>query len=374
MAYKDEKHAYEQLTEDMKTGDIPAVVVLCGSEEYLVDFYAKRLIGKYVSEASSVLDLATIERDKADTADIIGHLETVPFLSERKVVFLPEFYDGRGRMPKAIDKSPTEKKELAEQLDRIDPAATLLIITAANPQDYKAERTFKDSEIYKKASKQGRKGIGRVYDFGPLNRRQLSGFIEKRLRASGKRYSPGIVSMLMRDTGYESRDTDYGLYELDNDLRKLIAYCGEAPEIRPEDISAVIGTNPEKNVFRMIDALATGRKDEALRLLHYLLMDGTPEMSILAMITEQLEIMLTACEMKDGGKSLAEIQKILQGGYLGRGRRIAEYRTKKALESGSRMGTANLRTALSNGYKVEKNIKSGLMPGRLALEYFIGSL
>ena len=114
MAYKDEIHAYEQLTEDMKTGDIPAVVVLCGSEEYLVDFYAKRLIGKYVSEASSVLDLATIERDKADTADIIGHLETVPFLSERKVVFLPEFYDGRGRMPKAIDKSPTEKKELAE--------------------------------------------------------------------------------------------------------------------------------------------------------------------------------------------------------------------------------------------------------------------
>jgi len=38
------------------------------------------------------------------------------------------------------------------------------------------------------------------------------------------------------------------------------------------------------------------------------------------------------------------------------------------------MGTANLRNALANSYKVEKNIKSGLMPGRLALEYFIGSL
>ena len=374
MAYKDEKHAYEQLTEDMKAGDIPAVVLLCGSEEYLVDFYAKRLIGNYVSEACAMLDLATIERDKAVAADIIGHLETVPFMSERKVVFLPEFYDGRGRMPKAIDKSATEKKELAEQLDKIDPAATLLIITAANPSDYKAERTFKDSEIYKKISKQGRKGIGRVYDFGPLNRRQLSGFIEKRLRASGKSYSPGIVAMLMRDTGYESRDTDYGLYELDNDLRKIIAYCGDAPEIRAEDVSEVIGTNPEKNVFRMIDALAQNRKGEALRLLHYLLQDGEPDMSILARITEQLEIMLTACEMKDEGKSLTEIQKILQGGYLGRGKRIAEYRTKKALESGSRMGTAKLRTALASGYKVEKNVKSGLMPGRLALEYFIGSL
>ena len=374
MAYKDQIHAYEQLTADMKSGDIPAVVMLCGSEEYLVDFYAGRLIDKYVNEACTLLDLAVIERDKATTADIIGNLETVPFMSERKVVYLPEFFDDRGRMPKPIEKSSAEKKELAEQMGKIDPSTTLLLITAVDPSDYKAERAFKDSEIYKIIAKQGRKGIGRVYDFGPLNRRQLSGFIDKRFRASGKSYSPGIVSAVIQDTGYENKDNDYGLYELDNDLRKIIAYCGDAPEITTADITAVVGTNPEKNIFRMIDALAQNRKDEALRLLHYLLQDGTSEMSILARITEQLEIMLTACEMKDDGKRLPEIQKTLQSGYLGRGKRIAEYRTKKALESGSRMGTANLRNALANSYKVEKNIKSGLMPGRLALEYFIGSL
>ena len=374
MAYKVEMHAYEQLTEDMKSGDIPAVVMLCGSEEYLVDFYAGRLIDKYVNEACTMLDLAVIERDKATTADIIGNLETVPFMSERKVVYLPEFFDDRGRTPKTIERSPAEKKALAEQMGKIDPATTLLLITAVDPSDYKAERAFKDSEIYKTIAKQGRKGIGRVYDFGPLNRRQLSGFIDKRFRASGKSYSPGIVSAVIQDTGYENKDNDYGLYELDNDLRKIIAYCGDAPEITTADITAVVGTNPEKNIFRMIDALALNRKDEALRLLHYLLQDGTSEMSILARITEQLEIMLTACEMKDDGMRLPEIQKTLQSGYLGRGKRIAEYRTKKALESGSRMGTANLRNALANSYKVEKNIKSGLMPGRLALEYFIGSL
>ena len=124
----------------------------------------------------------------------------------------------------------------------------------------------------------------------------------------------------------------------------------------------------------MIDALSANRKEEAFRLLHNLLLDGSSEMGILAMITDQLELMLTACEMKDDGKSLAEIQKTLGGGYLGRNKRISEYRTKKALESGSRMGVGNLRRALSGGYQVEHNIKSGLMPGRLALEYFIGSL
>jgi len=375
MAYgRDEKHAYEQLTADMKANDIPAVVILCGKEEYLVDFYAKRLIGRYVNETSRVLDLAAFVRDELTVDDIIGSLETMPFMSERKVVFLPEFFDEKGRMPKPIEKSQNARKELAEQLDGLDPETTLLLITAARPADYKAERAVKESELYKTAAKQGRKGIGRVYDFGPLSRRQLTGFIEKRFRASGKQFRPGLASVIIRETDYESKSNDYGLYELNNDLRKIIAYCGDAPEITPDAAMAVLGTSPEKDVFRMIDAMVTNRKDDAFRLLHYLIQDGASEIGLLGMIAEQLEIMLTGCEMKDDGMSLGDIQRTLKGGYLGKSRRISEYRTKKALESGSRLGADRLRRALSNCYKAEKNIKSGLMPGRLALEYFVGNV
>ena len=374
MAYKDEKHAFEQLTEDMKSGDIPAVVILSGKEEYLVDFYAGRLIDRYIQDECRVLDLVEFVRDEITADDIIGSLETMPFMSQRKVVYLPEFFDEKGRMPKAIEKSPSAKKALADMLDGLDPQTTLLLMTAAAPADYKAERSIKETDIYKKTARQGRKGTGRVYDFGPLSRRQLTGFIEKRFRAAGKQFRAGITSLVIRETDYESRDNDYGLYELGNDLRKIIAYCGEAPEITPDMVSDVLGTSPEKNVFRMIDAMVAGRKDEAFRLLHYLIQDGASEISLLGMIAEQFEIMLTACEMKDDGKSLTEIQKTLGGGYLGKGRRIAEYRTKKALESGSRLGDERLRAALSNCYKAEKNIKSGLMPGRLALEYFIGNI
>lgn len=375
MAYgRDEKHAYEQLTADMKAGDIPAVVILSGKEEYLVDFYAGRIADSLVSDACRVLDLVTLVRDELTVDDIIGSLETMPFMSERKVVCLPEFFDDKGRMPRVIEKEQPPGKKLAEYFKEIDPETTLLLITAASPADYKAERKLKESEVYKAVSRQGRKGIGRVYDFGPLNRRQLTGFIEKRLRASGKQFRPGISSVIIRETDYESRDNDYGLYELNNDLRKIIAYCGGAPEITPDMITAVLGTSPEKNVFRMVDALVTGRKEEAFRLLHYLIQDGSSEVSLLGRIAEQMEIMLTACEMKDDGKSLKEIEQILRGGYLGKGKRISEFRTKKALESGSRIGTDRLRTALSNCYMAEKNIKSGLMPGRLALEFFIGNI
>ena len=156
MAYKDEKHAYEQLTEDMKKGDIPAVVMFTGSEEYLIDFYAARLIDKYIEPACRMLDLSEMIRDKVTADDIISSLETLPFMSRRKIVYLPEFFDDKGRMPKSIEKSPSAKKLLAQQLEEIDPDKTLLIITAADPADYKAERNIKGSEIYKNISKQGR--------------------------------------------------------------------------------------------------------------------------------------------------------------------------------------------------------------------------
>lgn len=374
MAYKEEKHAYEQLTADMKAEDIPAAVILSGSEEFLVDFYAGKLIDKYIRQECRALDLVTLVRDELTADEIVSSLQTMPFLSERKVVYLPEFFDEKGRMPKDIEKKQTAGKQLAEMIGSLDHETTLLLITASSPADYKASRSVRESEIFKIISKQGRKGVGRVYDFGPLSRRQLTGFIEKRFRAAGKQFRPGITSMIIRETGYESKDNDYGLYELGSDLRKIIAYCGGAPEITPDAVDAVLGTSAEKNVFRMIDAMVTGKKEEAFRLLHNLIQDGSQEISLLSMIAEQFEIMLTACEMKDQGKSLAEIQKILAGGYLGKGKRIAEFRTKKALENGSRLGSERLRQALASCYQAEKNIKSGLMPGRLALEYFVGNI
>ena len=375
MAYsKDQKHAYEILTGDMKTGNIPAAVILSGKEEYLVDFYAGRLIDRFVAKECRPLDLVTHVRDELTADAVIDSLETMPFMSQRKVVYLPEFFDEKGRMPRSFEKSQNSRKQLGKLLDELDPETALLLITAAAPADYRAERTLKETDIYKKIAGSGKKSVGRVYDFGPLDRRQLTGFIEKRFRAAGKQFRPGITSMVIRETEYESRDNDYGLYELGNDLQKIIAYCGAEPEITPDMVTAVVGMSPEKNVFRMIDAMVTGRKEEAFRLLHYLMQDGESEFSLLARIAEQFEIMLTACEMKDDGKSLTEIQKILGGGYLGKGKRIPAYRTKKALENGSRLSPDRMRRALSNCYKVEKNIKSGLMPGRLALEYFIGNI
>ena len=115
----------------------------------------------------------------------------------------------------------------------------------------------------------------------------------------------------------------------------------------------------------MLDAIGRNRKDEALRLLHNLLNAGTSVYNLLRLITNQLELILSVKEMKEEGISLSGMQK-----QLG----IHQFRVKKALSVTGQYSMEDLKNALSSAYEVDHNIKSGLLEGSLALEYFIARL
>ena len=110
MAYqKPQEHAFVKIGKDMKAGAIPGLVLLCGAEEYLVDFYSQALINKYVNPATKSLDLLTLDRDKATFDAVMEGLETVSLMSERKVVYLPDFIDARGKFPKEFENAKGSK-------------------------------------------------------------------------------------------------------------------------------------------------------------------------------------------------------------------------------------------------------------------------
>lgn len=362
-----DEHAFIRIERDMKAGNIPGVVLFAGNEEYLVDFYSQALVRKFIIEASADLDLVKPDRDSVTTQAIIESLETVSLMSERKVVWLHNFYDDRGRMPENFAKRESEVQDLKEYIEQSlkkDCEGVLLLITYARQNDERDHANIMRSILSKTIG-----NVGAVYDFDSLHSGQLRSFIEKRFRSEGKTFTPDIPGMIARETGYGVRGIDYGLYNLDNDLKKIIAHCGAGTEIMPEDVMQVITVSPENNVFAMIDAIGKNRKGEAFRLLHNLLEDGTGEFRLLGLIIKQLEIMLEAREMKERGLNLTQIQAALK-----KSDKIHEFRTRKALEAGNRFSCRELGRILSSAYDVEENIKTGIMPGQLALEYFIAQI
>ncbi|MFR2563466.1 MAG: DNA polymerase III subunit delta [Anaerovoracaceae bacterium] len=348
---KEKEHAFITIEKDLKSGKIPEVVLLCGKEDYLIRWYTDALVDRYVSDACRALDLVVLEEEDLSFDRIQESLETVSLMSERKVVVLPGFLPAAGRKIRNFPEA--DVKALTEYLPDV-PEGSLLIMTAAEDED-----TNPKNKIRTVAAK-----CGRVYDFQPLNDKLLRSFIEKRFRSAGKVHRTSVTDTIINASGYGNKAIEYNLYNLENDLKKIIAHsCGG--EITDADVMSVLSVSPENNVFAMLDAIGRNRKDEAFRLLHNLLVSGTPEFGLVKMITSQIELILSVKELKEEGNSLAAIQKKLG---------VHQFRVKKAMALTGRYSSAHLKKILSSAYDIDENIKSGLFDSTLALEFFIANI
>ena len=353
-AYKKEtEHAFITIEKDLKEGRRPRLILLCGKEEYLIKWYTDALVNRFVSDACRPIDLVTLENDAASLSSIVENLETISLMSERKVVLLPDFAPVYGKHSKGV--TETDIKGLIEYFSEI-PEGSLLLITASEPEEYRGKKSKLMTAIEKH---------GKIYDFQSLKDNMLRSFIEKRFRGAGKVYSSSVINMIIAESGYGNKAIEYSLYNLENDLKKIIAHCGRSNEITSADVSDVLATNPENDAFAMLDAIGRNRKDEALRLLHNLIQSGTSVFGLLKLITSQLELILTVKEMKDEGMTLAGMQKKLG---------VHQFRIKKAMAVTGQYSMTDLRKALSLAYDVDENIKTGLLESNLALEFFIAQI
>lgn len=349
---KKREHAFQTIGKDLKADRVSNLVLLCGEEQYLVHWAANLLKDRYVEKACESLDFTRLDPEGLTVERIKESCETLSMLSAKRVVLIPEFPPALGQKLKGF--SENDEKELLEYL-KIIPETCLLIITAGTPDP----KSKKKSKLRAAVGK-----LGTVYDFGPLTGAQLRSFIQKRLKAAGKTYRDSIVDMLMADSGYGNKEIDYNLYNLENDIKKIIAHS-DGQEILSSDVALTISTNLETNVFAMLDAISRNRKDEAYRLLHNLLVSGENVYGLLALIVSQLELILEVKEAREEGLALSQIQKLLG---------IHEFRIKKAMGVTEKYSVEGLKRILCKAYEIDGNIKTGLLDQNLALELFIAEI
>ena len=336
------EHAYKRIDKEIKSRSF------YGNEGFLIHWAVDTLVRQYVNEAYKEMNFSRLEGTAVTLEQIINNCETLPFISEKRIVLISDFKLMEGIKNKYV--SDEEEKLLAAYLKQL-PEYCILIITA--------DSTDKRKRLFKTVSEQGS-----VYEFGKLDERSLRSYIEKRFSESGKKAKPSVITQIIETSGYYDRDTDYSLYNLENDIKKAIAY-NEDTHIEAESVYNTISGNLDTDVFAMIDSLSQSRKDEAYHILHNLLASGENEFRLLALLASQFEIVLAIKEMKEEGKSFQEMHEILG---------IHEYRVKKAAMFTQKYTISSLRKILQKIYNIEKNIKTGLLEPTLAFEIFISEI
>jgi DNA polymerase-3 subunit delta len=299
--------------------------------------------------------LTVFEEDQWQAPQVIEACETMPLFSARKVVVI----NGLANVWKQTGKGCVSKDDADQLGDYLKdlPSTLLLIITTRESEDDRREKSR--TSLYKAIAE-----YGAVYDFTPLERGDLVKFARKRFRSAGKDVPGALIERLVEQSGYDNKDIAYSLFDLENDIRKIVFHAG-MNEVTAEDIDLCLSETLEQGIFKLLDAVSANRKADALSMLHQLLVGGVKAMRIQSMLAGQLEIMLCGLEMQTEGASTAQIQKRLH---------VNEYRLKKAMRAAGRYTVEDLRRILRSAYAVEGDIKSGRLSMEMALEMFIAEM
>ena len=336
-----------------KSGMWPRLILLCGKEEFLVDWSKNYIKEKVISNISEAMDYSAFGDENLDIYEIISACETLPLMSAKKMVVVNsnELF---ALQPKGVSSESIES--LVKYVPKISES-TILVFCCSKPNKTKA--------IYKAVANNGL-----VYDFAPLDDATLAGWMVKRLNAASKKANTADLLTFAKACGYADPERNYNLNNLENDLKKIIA-LSENEFITLDEMMEVSSAQGELNAFKLLDSALSGRKNDAFNILNSTLQIQMPSkemgaiLSFLGLLCSQLELMLCAREREEEGQSFYEILS---------GTGANEYRLKKVLSAARNKSVQELRKSLDSAFQVEKDIKSGNLNQRTALELFIANL
>ena len=97
---KKEPHSYKRIQAELKEDRLKNILLLFGREKYLIRWACEQIRKRYVMSAAELFDFVKIDGSSEDTGRISEACETLPMLSEKRVVLVSDFDESSGEAMK----------------------------------------------------------------------------------------------------------------------------------------------------------------------------------------------------------------------------------------------------------------------------------
>ena len=316
----------KSINEDLARNEFKKAYLIFGQERFLVMYYVNAF-------SKTGFDIDTFD-GVSSTQDIIMAARTLPFLSEKRLVIVKDsglFATGR----------KDDSEAMAAFLPEI-PDGTIIVFAESDVD--------RRNRMYKKVVE-----IGRVVDCETKQPGALTGWVSRVVKEKGKMISPSVASQLLSTVGGN-------MSVISNELEKLIAYSGNAPEITPSHIQEISTPTLESRIFDMIKAMGNGRISRALSLYRDMLLLKESPIMILTMIIRQFRILLLV-------KCAAE--KNMSRGQIAKELNLRDFIVSEAMEQGRTFTREKLIEALTDCQEVDIKLKTGLVAPEIGVEMLV---
>jgi DNA polymerase-3 subunit delta len=152
---------------------------------------------------------------------------------------------------------------------------------------------------------------------------------------------------------------------LNNEILKLANFC-DKKIIQEKDVEELIQSSLDSNIFAIIDAVAEGRKKDALLLMHQHLERGEDPFYLFSMLSYQLRNMLKIADLKENfSYPEREIIRVSQ---------MHPFVVRKSLNQIRNFSFVKLTKLYQKLSQLDVMMKTGKIEAELALDKFIAEM
>ncbi|MCA6079612.1 MAG: DNA polymerase III subunit delta [Endomicrobium sp.] len=267
---------------------ISPAYLFTGEEPYLINMCLDK-IEKLI--AADNLNKEIFYATESSAEDILNALQTLPFLSERRMVIV-----------KDVNKiKATDAQRLTGYLSNIIETSCLILLYIDN---YKKETVVKRKEFINEC-------IASENCISVNCRKQYENevkeFIKNEFAKKGKAVSYGVISRIIEENGND-------LLNISNEIEKLSLFAGRnKKDIMQEDLEKISGYTKEADIYALSSNIEARDLKKAMFVLEKLLKEGEESMMILSAISLAVRKMLSAKSMiEEQGTSAVETASTLR--------------------------------------------------------------
>jgi len=328
----------------LKEGKISSVYLFKGTEEYLMDKYIENTKKTYIDESFEMINYVEIDVDGSFDG-ILNGCETLPFMSEKKLILVKDIYG-------LIQEDRTISDKLNDYLPEISPSVILIIKDKNN-------KLKKNTRLYKTINR-----LNGVVDFNRLNKVQLKIFIKGIIQENDKKILDRDLDYFIEMSNYLAYRSEKSLFELENELLKIIGHS-EDETITREDIDSNLVSDLNVNIFNLIDSIMDRDLESSLIIFNNMYKMNEPVARILYMLIRHFRLMMKYTVLAKKGYSLSDINRKME---------VSSFELKKLSRNTKKFNETYLRKALGELLDFDKRQKTLALDERLEMEILLVNL
>jgi DNA polymerase-3 subunit delta len=307
------------------------------------------------------LNTTVVERG-APLGDLVAACDTMPFLTEKRLVLAPGWLGG-------LSGSKTKSKKDAGNAK--SPLDALLAYLPAMPDTtrlvFAEDGLLPEGHALLKLGAD--KAAGGVLKAFPLPTDPARWVVE-RAKSKGGEISPQAAQALTtkinrgstNDRDHVDVDSRTFLLKLDNELEKLVSYA-LGRRIESKDVDVLVQDEDVADIFKFIDAISLRDADTAYRVMRGVLARGESPLVVLSHLARQTRLLLQA---KD--------YPALSPDQLAQTIGVHPFVAKKVSQQSERFSEAQLESAHATLLDADIAIKTGRMDDVTALDLVVVTL